>query len=94
MGIGTNQRIGVGNGFAVIILAGPYDLGEMFDVHLVADASPRRNDAEIVERILAPAQELVAFAVTFELDFHVFVECVVGAKEVDHDRVVNDEVNR
>ena len=66
----------------------------MLNVHLVADACSGWDDAEVVEGILAPTQEAITFAVTFELDFHVFVERVVGTKEIDHDRVVNDEVNR
>ncbi len=49
---------------------GPDGLGEIFEVHLVADAGAGRHDAEVLERALAPFQEDVALAVAlvFELD--------------------------
>jgi hypothetical protein len=54
--VGAVQRVRIGEGLAAI-LGGPDDLGEVFQVHLVADAGAGRHDAEIVERFLAPAQE-------------------------------------
>jgi hypothetical protein len=43
------QRVGIGDGFAVFFL-GPDGLGQIFQVHLVADAGAGRDDAEIVKR--------------------------------------------
>ena len=66
------------------LLAGPHALAEIFQVHLVADAGARRHDAEIVERVLAPAQELVALAVALELDVDVLLQRVRRGEDVDH----------
>ena len=54
------------------VLAEEHDLGQVFEIHLVDDAGAGRHDAEVVERLLAPAEEFVALAVAREL--HVDVE--------------------
>jgi hypothetical protein len=41
---------------------------QVLEVHLVHDARAGRHDAEVVEGLLAPAQELVALAVALELE--------------------------
>ncbi len=56
------------------------------------DASIRRNDAEVIEGLLAPAKELITFLIAFELDFHVASQRVEGAERIDLDRVVDDEI--
>ena len=43
---------------------------------------------------LAPAQEGVALAVALELDLHVLAERIGRAEIVDHDRMVDDEIDR
>ncbi len=93
MRIGADQRVRIGDGFAVFFL-GPYGLGQVFQVHLVADTGSRRHGAEVVEGRLAPAQELVAFAVALVFQLDVLPERILGAEIVDHDRVVDDEVDR
>ena len=60
----------------------------------MADAGARRHDAEIVERLLAPAQEGVALAVALELDLDVLVEGRRAAEIVDHHRMVDDQIDR
>jgi hypothetical protein len=67
---------------------------QVLEVDLVHDAESRRDDAEGVERLHAPLHELVAFEVALELELHVEVERVLGAEVVDHDRVIDDEVDR
>ena len=57
------------------------------------DAGARRHDAEVVEGLLAPAQELVALAVALEFDLDVPREGVSRAEVVDLHRVVDDEVD-
>jgi hypothetical protein len=52
------------------------DAGEVLDVDLVDDAGARGHDLEVVERRLAPAQELVALAVALVLDVDVELERV------------------
>ena len=60
----------------------------------MADAGRRRDDAEVVEGLLAPAQEGVALAVALVVAVGVDVEGARGAERVDLDRVVDDEVDR
>ena len=66
----------------------------MLDVDLVHDAGAGRNDLEVVERGLAPAEELVALAVALVLDLDVALERVLGAEEVGDDGVVDDHLGR
>ena len=54
----------------------------------------RRHDAEIVERLLAPAQEFVALAVALELHFHVELPASRAAEVIDLHRVVDHQVDR
>ena len=68
------------------------DLGEVLDVDLVDDAGPRRDDLEVVERGLAPAQELVALAIALVLDLDVALERVLGPEQVRDDGVIDDEL--
>ncbi len=53
------------------------DLCEVLDVHLVHDAGAWRNDFEVVERGLAPTQELVTLTVALVLDLDVALESVL-----------------
>ena len=58
---------------------------EVLDVHLVHDARSRGNHFEVVKRILAPPQELVALCVSLVLDIHVSLERVRPAEQIrDH----------
>ena len=68
--VGPDERVGIGERLAVRVLVGPDALGDMLEIDLVADAGARRHHLEIVERLAAPLQELVALAVAliFELD--------------------------
>ena len=77
-----------------VVLAGPHGLGEVFEVDLVADAGARRHDAEILEGGLAPAQELVALAVALVFAVDVRLEGERIAELVDHDRMVDDQIDR
>jgi hypothetical protein len=60
----------------------------------VDDAGPRRHDAQVPERGLRPAQQLVALAVALVLALDVEGERVARAEPVDLDGVVDDEVGR
>ena len=64
--VGADQRVGVGEPVAV-----EDDAGEVLDVDLVHDAGAGRHDLELVERGLAPAQELVALLVALVLELDV-----------------------
>ena len=60
----------------------------------MADPGRRRDDAEVVERLLAPAQEGVALAVALVVAVGVDVEGARVAERVDLDRVVDHQVDR
>ena len=87
--VGADQRVGVGQA-----VAGEHDAGEVLDVDLVHDAGAGRDDLELVERGLAPAQELVALDVALVLEFDVARERVGRAEQVGDHRVVDDQLGR
>ena len=93
MAVGADKRIRIGDRFAVFFL-GPNRLGEIFEIHLVADTGPRRHGAEVIESRLAPAQELITLLVALIFQFHIQLERVLGAEIVDHHRVVDDQIDR
>ena len=66
----------------------------MLDVDLVDDAGAGRDDLELVEGALAPAQELVALLVAAVLELDVALEGVRLAEHVDDHRVVDDQLGR
>ena len=70
------------------------DLREVFEVDLVHDADRRRNDLEILERLLAPLEELVALAVALEFLFDVVQQRERVGVFVDLHAVVDDEIDR
>ena len=92
MAIGADQRIGKRDRPRVVF-AQEDALGQVFEVDLVDDADGRRHDAEVLECLLAPAEELVALAVAVEFDGHVAVHRVLPAEEVDLHRVVDHQVD-
>ena len=67
---------------------------EVLEVDLVDDAGARRDDLEVVEGRLAPAQEGVALAVALELELGVPPEGEPRCELVDLDAVVDDELGR
>ena len=71
-GVAVRADAGVREGDDVAILfLGPDGLGQVFEVDLVADAGAGRHDAEIVERSLAPFEELIAFHVALVFALHI-----------------------
>ena len=77
-----------------VVVAQEHALGQEFQVHLVDDADVRRHDAEVVERLLSPAQELVALAVALELELDVQLQRVGRAEVIDLHRVVDHQIDR
>jgi hypothetical protein len=59
-----------------------------------ADAGAGRHDAEILERALAPFEELVALLILLILALDVLRERLCRTEEIDHDRVVDHQVDR
>ncbi len=91
--VGADHGVGVGPQHAVD-LAGHHHAGEVLDVDLVDDSGAGRHDLELVERGLAPAQELVALAVARVLELDVALLGVGVAEEVGDHRVVDDQLGR
>src|SRR5690606_13625821 len=91
--VSADHGVRIGEGFTVD-LPHPNRLAEIFEVHLVTDARAGRNNAEILKRLLAPAQELVALDVAFVLKFDVLFERAGAGEVIDHDRVVDHEIDR
>ena len=60
----------------------------------MADAGAGGDDAEVVERRLAPFQEGIALHVAFIFAVDIHLEGARVAKFVDHDRVVDDQIDR
>ncbi len=88
--VGAHQRVRV-EGLAI---RGNTTWARYSQVHLVADAGVRRHDAEVVEGLLAPAEEGVPLAVAVELELGVGCEGGTAPELVDHHRVVDDQVRR
>jgi hypothetical protein len=92
--VGAHQGVRVDQNGAILGPALPDHLRQVLQVHLVADPGARRHHAEVVEGVLAPAQEGIALAVAGELHFHVLLEGAGVAEGVDHDRMVDHQVDR
>ena len=84
--VGTDARVGVGDAVAL-----HDDPREVLDVDLVHDAGARGDDLEVVERALAPTEELVALTVALVLVLDVALEGVTATEHVDLHGVVDDE---
>src|SRR5579864_1111525 len=67
------------------------DTGEVFEVDLVDNAGVGRNDGEIAEAGLPPAEEGVAFLVALKFEERIHLEGVGGAELVDLHGVIDDE---
>ncbi len=94
MAIGADQSIGIGNHIAILVRVGPNGLGKIFKVHLMANARSGGNNAEIVERVLTPFEEGIALHIALIFAVHIHLEGAWIAEFVNHDRVVNHQINR
>ena len=83
VGVGADDRVRIGVSVAFNV-AHPNALAEIFEVHLVADAGAGWDDAEILERALAPAQELIALSIALVFEFDVHREGAGAGEVIDH----------
>ena len=88
--VGADQGVGVGLALTWRLTHEDY-AGQVFEIDLVDDAGIRRNDGEISESGLTPAEEGVALLVALEFEQRVHFERVAGAEFVDLDGVINDQ---
>ena len=86
--VGADERVGIRHA-----VPAHHDEAEVLEVDLVHDAGSGRHHAEVIERGLAPAQELVALLVALELLLDVEHERHRRAELVDLHRVVDHEVD-
>src|SRR3546814_10562870 len=66
----------------------PHRLADIFEIDLMADAGAGGHDLEIVERLRAPFEELVALHVALIFERDVILERFGGAEFVDHPREI------
>ena len=93
--IRSDERVGIRLRLAALAaLSHEHHPGQVLEVDLVDDSRVRRDDLEVPERPLPPAQERVALAVAVELELRVVLERPPGAERVDLDRVVDHELGR
>jgi len=93
MAVGANQCIGIGNFGAAGFLCGrPDTAGQVFHVHLVANACARGHNAEVIKCGLAPAQEFIAFPIALKFKIHIFLECIRTAEIIHHDGMVDYQI--
>src|SRR3546814_12416256 len=91
--VGADERVGIGNLVPVRPLRMPHRLADIFEIDLMADAGAGGHDLEIVERLRAPFEELVALHVALIFERDVILERLGGAEFVDHHRVIDDEMD-
>ena len=90
----AHQRIGIGHHITVLIGIRPDRLRQIFKVHLMANPRSGRHNAEIVERLLPPFQENIAFHVPLIFAVHVHLKRPRRAEFVNHHRMVDHQINR
>ena len=91
VGVGADERVRVRHPPAGVLAVG-HDRREVLEVDLVDDPGPGRDDAQVAEGRLRPAQQLVALAVPLVLALDVDRERPGAAPCVHLDRVVDHEV--
>ena len=91
--VGSNTGVGIGDKIAILVRARPHTAADIFKVHLVADACAWGNSCEILERFGAPFEEVIALCVSLVFEAHVGFHRLRVAKFIDHDRVVDHEVD-
>jgi hypothetical protein len=86
-GVGIGVKLGLSR--AVGDLVGKDHPGEMLDVDLVHDPGARRNDLEIIESGLTPAQELITLVVAAVFDLDVPSECIGCTEDISDHGVID-----
>ena len=92
MGVGSDERVGIGERLSVTLLRNHY-AREALEVHLVHYSGAGRHHPEIVEGVLGPLEKRVSLPVSFVFDFHVLRVGVAACEVVDLHGVVYDEVH-
>ena len=93
VGVGADERVGIGQPGAIGLFGHVDAIGQKFQIHLMADADAGGHDAQFFERLLAPLQKFVAFAVAAEFDFDVLVERIGHGPAINLHGVVHDQIH-
>ena len=72
--VGADEGVRISHRAAGAVRVGHHALGEIFKIHLMADAEAGRNNLQFLKRVLAPTEKPVTFAVAFKFFFHVALE--------------------
>ena len=91
--IRADERIGI-SFQAIAVGHGANHARQILDVHLMADAGVWRDDFEIAERVLSPAEKLVALDVALEFQFGVEAERIGLAEAVHLNGVIDHQFGR
>ena len=67
---------------------------QILKIDLMHDAKAWRYHAEGIKGLHAPFHELVALVVALKFQLHVEVQRIFFTVVIDHDGVVNDQINR
>ena len=86
--VGADQRVGIQHAVLLENAA-----RQELEVHLVADAEPRRDDPQAVKGLRSPLEEAVPLAVAVELHLRVEAERIVPAEVVDLHGVIDHEID-
>ena len=93
MAVRADDGVGIGHALASRRVV-EHDPGQVLEVHLVHDPRPGRDDLEVVERRLTPAEEGVALVVPLEFPLRVDEERPRRAERIHLHGVVDDEFAR
>jgi len=88
----ADQRVRIEHNLT-FFLGGVHHAGQVLEVDLMHDAGRRRDDAQLLEALLPPAQELISLAIALELEFGVAGQRFCGCEEVHLNRVIDDQVD-
>ncbi len=92
--VGADQGIRIRQGWAARLIGRENHARQILEVHLVDDAGIGRDDSEILEGVLPPAEKRVPLAIPLKFQLGVGRECVRRAGLIDLDRVVDDQLDR
>ena len=93
MAIGANHAVRVCD-FISAVFGRPNGLGQIFQIHLMADASARWHHTEVFKCALAPAQKLIALTIAVIFKVNILGKAIALAGIIHHDRVIDHQINR
>ncbi len=92
MAVSAHQRVRIDIGFAVDLFV-PGHLGQVFQIHLMANTGTRRYHAKVIKRRLPPAQKLVTLLIAFHLDGNVVGVGRRIGKAVHHHGMIDYQIH-